>query len=30
VIGPGMAIFSKYAAVLEADGKPMTVQDALV
>jgi putative DNA methylase len=30
VIGPGMAIFSKYAAVLEADGKPMTVHDALV
>ncbi len=30
VIGPGMAIFSKYAAVLEADGSPMTVHDALV
>jgi putative DNA methylase len=30
VIGPGMAIFSKYAAVLEADGRPMTVHDALV
>lgn len=30
VIGPGMAIFSKYTAVLEADGKPMTVHDALV
>lgn len=30
VIGPGMAIFSKYAAVLEADGKPMTVHDALM
>lgn len=30
VIGPGMAIFSKYAAVLEADGKTMTVHDALV
>lgn len=29
IIGPGMAIFSKYAAVLEADGKPMTVQTAL-
>lgn len=29
VIGPGMAIFSKYAAVLEADGKPMTVHTAL-
>jgi len=30
VIGPGMAIFSKYTAVLEADGSPMTVHDALV
>lgn len=30
VIGPGMAIFSKYAAVLEADGNPMSVHDALV
>lgn len=29
VIGPGMAIFSKYAAVLEADGSPMTVHTAL-
>lgn len=29
VIGPGMAIFSKYAAVLEADGNPMTVHTAL-
>lgn len=29
IIGPGMAIFSKYAAVLEADGTPMTVQTAL-
>jgi putative DNA methylase len=29
VIGPGMAIFSKYAAVLEADGKEMTVHTAL-
>lgn len=29
VIGPGMAIFSKYAAVLEADGKSMTVHTAL-
>lgn len=29
IIGPGMAIFSKYAAVLEADGKPMTVHTAL-
>ncbi|HNC86282.1 MAG TPA: hypothetical protein PLT95_05175, partial [Agitococcus sp.] len=30
VIGPGMAIFSKYTAVLEADGKPMTVHSALM
>ena len=29
IIGPGMAIFSKYPSVLEADGKPMTVQIAL-
>jgi putative DNA methylase len=29
IIGPGMAIFSKYAAVLEADGLPMTVKTAL-
>lgn len=29
VIGPGMAIFSKYPAVLEADGHPMTVHTAL-
>jgi putative DNA methylase len=29
IIGPGMAIFSRYAAVLEADGKPMTVKAAL-
>lgn len=29
VIGPGMAIFSKYANVLEADGSPMTVHTAL-
>lgn len=29
IIGPGMAIFSKYAAVLEADGKPMSVRTAL-
>ncbi|MDO9542430.1 MAG: hypothetical protein Q7J98_08925 [Kiritimatiellia bacterium] len=28
-IGPGMAVFSKYTAVLEADGKPMTVHTAL-
>lgn len=29
-IGPGMAIYSKYAAVLEADGSAMTVHNALV
>lgn len=29
IIGPGMAVFSKYAAVLEADGAPMTVRTAL-
>lgn len=29
VIGPGMAIFSKYSAVLESDGGPMTVHTAL-
>ena len=29
IIGPGMAIFSKYAAVLEADGTPMSVRTAL-
>jgi putative DNA methylase len=29
-IGPGMAIFSRYAAVLEADGTPMPVHNALV
>lgn len=28
-IGPGMAIFSQYAAVLEADGTPMRVKSAL-
>lgn len=30
IIGPGMAVFSKYAAVLEADGSPMTVHSALL
>jgi putative DNA methylase len=30
VIGPGMAIFSKYTAVLEANGNPMTVHEALL
>jgi len=29
IIGPGMAVFSNYAAVLEADGSPMTVRTAL-
>jgi putative DNA methylase len=29
-VGPGMAIFSKYAAVLEADGAPMSVHNALI
>ena len=27
-IGPGMAVFSKYSKVLEADGTPMTVRSA--
>ncbi|MFT4256151.1 MAG: hypothetical protein QM599_04220 [Pseudoxanthomonas sp.] len=29
IIGPGMAIFSQYAAVLEADGSAMSVRTAL-
>lgn len=29
IIGPGMNVFSKYAAVLEADGSPMGVRTAL-
>jgi len=29
IIGPGMAVFSKYASVLEADGSPMSVRTAL-
>lgn len=29
IIGPGMAVFSKYSAVLEADGNPMSVKSAL-
>jgi putative DNA methylase len=29
IIGPGMAVFSKYSAVLEADGTPVTVKTAL-
>jgi putative DNA methylase len=28
-IGPGMAIFSRYARVLDAEGKPVPVRDAL-
>jgi putative DNA methylase len=28
-IGPGMAVFSRYAKVLEADGSPVTVRTAL-
>lgn len=29
IIGPGMATFTRYDAVLEADGTPMTVKSAL-
>ncbi len=29
IIGPGMAVFSKYSAVLEADGSTMSVHTAL-
>ena len=29
IIGPGMAVYSKYAAVLEADGSHMSVRTAL-
>lgn len=29
-IGPGMAIYSKYKAILESDGSPMTVDTALI
>jgi putative DNA methylase len=29
IIGPGMAVFTKYAVVLEADGSPMSVRTAL-
>ena len=28
-IGPGMAVFSRYSAVLESNGKPMSVRTAL-
>jgi putative DNA methylase len=30
IIGPGMGVFSKYSAVLEADGTPMSVHTALM
>ncbi len=29
-IGPGMAIFSRYSGILEADGSKMSVRDALI
>lgn len=29
IIGPGIAVFSKYSAVLEADGTPMSVHTAI-
>ena len=29
-IGPGMAVFSRYAQVLDASGVPLTVRDALI
>lgn len=29
IIGPGMEVFSKYSAVMEANGKPMSVRTAL-
>ncbi len=29
-IGPGMAVFTRYSQVLEADGSPMSVRSALV
>jgi len=28
-IGPGMAVFTRYSAVLDADGKPLSVRQAL-
>ena len=28
-IGPGMAIFTRYARVLDAEGKPLTIREAL-
>jgi putative DNA methylase len=29
IIGPGMAVFSKYSAVLDAEGNPLSVRQAL-
>lgn len=29
-IGPGMAVFSRYSSVIEADGSPMAVRSALI
>lgn len=29
-IGPGMGVYSRYSAVLEADGSPMKVREALI
>jgi putative DNA methylase len=29
IIGPGMAVFSKYSAVLDAEGTPLSVKQAL-
>ncbi|MDD3472331.1 MAG: hypothetical protein PHS86_06080, partial [Syntrophaceae bacterium] len=29
-IGPGMGVFSQYAAVLESNGEPMSVKTALM
>ena len=28
-IGPGMAVFSRYSAVVEQDGRPISVREAL-
>ena len=28
-IGPGMAVFTRYARVLDAEGKPLSVREAL-
>lgn len=30
VLGPGMAVFTRYESVVDATGKPMTVRDALL